>query len=381
MSEDDLVYWLALSCFDKFTPSEWKLLLRKYKSLKLFWQKASVANEKIISGKKFSDFLAFRKTTDLKSFDLKGNVFPLRRIDCYVLTWDNPLYPKSLRQIPDSPPVLYIALPKKADVKVFEKYLAKLFKMKFLSVVGSRRVSEYGAQVTDQLVEQVVSMDIVIVSGMARGVDSIAHRVALKNGGKTIAVLGSGVDCVYPAESRDIYERIVSSTGELGVVVSEFFPGIRPFPYNFPRRNRIISGLSQALLVTQAALSSGSMVTAKTAADQGKEVLAVPGPITSQLAEGVSYLIANGAKLVTQAQDILDEYGVKLNEQEIILEKDEKKIYRLLVDGEKYIDDIIRECQWQAEKVNSILSIMALKGYVQELGGRWFVKNCKKVKI
>jgi DNA processing protein len=123
------------------------------------------------------------------------------------------------------------------------------------------------------------------------------------------------------------------------------------------------------------------MITARVAADQGKEVLAVPGPITSQLAQGVSYLIANGAKLITQAQDILDEYGVKLNQQEIILEKDEEKIYRLLVDGEKYIDDIIRECQWRAETINSILSIMALKGYIQESGGKWFVKNCKKVKI
>jgi DNA processing protein len=380
MTEDELVYWLALSCFDKFTPSEWKSLLKKYKSLKLFWQKALADNEKIISGKKFSDFLAFQKNTDLKSFDLIGNVFRLRRIDCYVLTWNNPLYPENLRQIPDSPPVLFIALPKKAEIKAFEKRLSKLFELKALSVVGSRRVSEYGAQVTDQLIEQVVGMGIVIVSGMARGVDSIAHRAALKAGGKTIAVLGSGVDCIYPAESRDIYEKIINSSGEAGIVVSEFFPGTRPFPYNFPRRNRIVSGLSQVLLVTQAAMSSGSMITARVAADQGKEVLAVPGPITSQLAEGVSYLITNGAKLITQAQDILDEYGVKLNQQEIILEKDEEKIYRLLIDGEKYIDDIIRECQWRAERVNSILSIMALKGYIQESGGKWFVKNCKKVR-
>jgi len=381
MTEDELVYWLALSKYDKFTSSEWKNLLKKYKSLKLFWQKALVDNEKIISGKKFSGFSAFKKNTDLQSFDLKGKVLHLHRIDCYVLTWENPLYPECLRQISDSPPVLYIALPEKAEIKTFEKCLSKLFKTKALSVVGSRRVSEYGAQVTDQLIEQVASMGIVIVSGMARGVDSIAHRVALEAGGKTIAVLGSGVDCIYPAESRDIYERIINSAGESGIVVSEFFPGTRPFPYNFPRRNRIVSGLSQALLVTQAAMSSGSMITARVAADQGKEVLAVPGPITSQLAQGVSYLIANGAKLITQAQDILDEYGVKLNQQEIILEKDEEKIYRLLVDGEKYIDDIIRECQWRAETINSILSIMALKGYIQESGGKWFVKNCKKVKI
>lgn len=200
------------------------------------------------------------------------------------------IYPESLKNIPDPPKVLYCL----GNLEVLRKNIA---------VVGTRQITKYGQFVTAKLVKELVENNITIVSGMALGVDGVAHRTALENGGKTVAVLGAGVDVIYPREHKDLYNSILES-GNL--LISEVPPGTLVERKLFPARNRIISGLSEAVLITEAAIDSGSLITARMALEQGKEVLAVPGPITSKYSEGTNYLLKQGAKLVTSVEDILE---------------------------------------------------------------------------
>jgi len=207
-----------------------------------------------------------------------------------VLTPLDKTYPERLRKIPDPPRTLYI---KGSDFSLFGR--------PSIAVIGSRKNTDYGRIVTQRLVRQLVENGFVIISGMARGIDTIAHEAALESGGKTIAVLGSGIDVIYPRENGELYQLI-------HLVVSEFPPGTKPLKENFPQRNRLVAGLSNGVLVIEAAKRSGTLITARQAAEQGKEVFAVPGPITSPLSEGTAWLIKQGAKLVYSLDDILDEF-------------------------------------------------------------------------
>jgi len=217
--------------------------------------------------------------------------------------------------------------------------------------------------------------NLVIVSGLARGIDAIAHRAALDAGGRTIAVLGSGVDTIYPPENRKLAEEIV----ENGAIVSEFPLGFPSVPSNFPARNRIISGLSLGVLVTEAAVDSGSLITAGQAAEQGHEVFAVPGPITSRMSEGVNKLIKEGVHPVTEASDILEILDIRRQGARIRVMSQEKpkdkmqvKILSVLDGQSKHIDVIVREISIPIEKVSSALSLMEISGFVKNYGnGMW----------
>lgn len=210
------------------------------------------------------------------------------------LTLKDKNYPKLLREIANPPAVLYIKT---------LKSLEEIFTRPAVAVVGTRNISSYGRIVTQKITKDLVKHGITIVSGLAKGVDVCAHITALENNGLTIAVLGSGIDSIYPAEHLRIANQIV----ENGALISEFPLGTRASPGNFPIRNRIISGLSLGVVITEAAEKSGTMITASFAADQGREVFAVPGPITSPYSAGTSALIRKGAKIVTNINDILEE--------------------------------------------------------------------------
>ncbi len=198
-------------------------------------------------------------------------------------------YPYRLQFIPNPPPRLWLK-GNKLD----------LFNRPALAVVGSRKPSPYGKKAAKKLIPQLVKLGFVIISGMARGIDSLAHQLALGNNGLTIAVLGSGLDVIYPPENKQLF-------GQIQVVVSEFPLGTKPKGNNFLSRNRIISGLSDGVIVIEATRRSGTLNTARHAAEQGKEVFAVPGPITSPTSEGTAWLIKNGAKLIYDVDDILEE--------------------------------------------------------------------------
>jgi DNA processing protein len=249
----------------------------------------------------------------------------------YLLIWDKN-YPQLLKQLPDAPVILF--------------YRGK-FKDQFrksIAIVGTRTPSNYGKTVTSDLVRQLVGNGLTIVSGMARGIDSIAHQVAIQNGGETLAVLGSGVDQCYPPENRELYQKIPLH----GAVISEYFVGTGPDAVNFPRRNRIISGLSLGTVVIEAGERSGALITAFYALNQNREVFAVPGNINSPKSQGCNRIIKQGAKLVQTVDDILEEIG-ELNVSRAPRVKPipdnlqilEKKILESLNSNPKHIDRLV----------------------------------------
>lgn len=277
-------------------------------------------------------------------------------------------FPKLLKEIADCPPVLFY----QGEIINLERPIA---------VVGTRKPSTYGKTVTEKLTSELVQAGFTIISGLALGVDAIAHRVALEMKGRTVAVLGSGVDKVSPQTNVNLGKKILESGG---AVVAEYWPGTESNVGTFPARNRIISGLSLGVLVTEGAEDSGSLITARAALEQNREVFAVPGPITSSLSAGPANLIKQGAKLVTSMDDILEELnGVTQNLkpqarnlEEMRFENEiEKKIYLCLVNEEKPIDDIVRETCLNSQEVITTLTLMELKGLIRSSANKNYFVN------
>src|SRR3990167_7032486 len=293
----ELAYWVATSAIPGVGTATFNYLLKRFKTLKAFWQ----AYDEQIRGLKLDvktceSIIEFRAKVDPKVYLEKVYEMGIKVVS--VVDRD---YTANLRQISDAPPVLYYKgtfLPSD-DLAI--------------AVVGSRAATIYGRQVTEKLVSSLVMSNLVIVSGLARGIDAIAHRAALDAGGRTIAVLGSGVDTIYPPENRKLSEEIV----ENGAIVSEFPLGFPSVPSNFPARNRIISGLSLGVLVTEAAVDSGSLITAGCAAEQGREVFAVPGPVNSKMSVGTNNLIKEGVHPATEAADILQVLDIERKQRQL----------------------------------------------------------------
>ena len=280
-------------------------------------------------------------------------------------------YPHSLKQIFDPPLVLYCL----GDPSVLRRPA--------IAVVGSRRCSLYGKEITAKITRELSSLGVCIVSGLARGIDAQAHRGALENGGTTVAVLGSGVDVIYPRENRRLYQRIC----EQGCVISEFRCGSFPAPHNFPARNRVISGLCYGTVIAEAAEFSGSLITARLTLEQNRELWAVPGNITSKGSYGPNYLIKQGARILLDVQDVLEElppYVLDLlNEAEVpapglveSLTWDEEKIVNLLAsDASLHIDRLLNRSEFSLPLLNEVLLQLEMKGLVRQLPGRKFSRK------
>lgn len=247
---------------------------------------------------------------------------------------------------------------------------------KAIAVVGARRMTKYGEVMTQKLVSDLVEAGYTIVSGFMYGIDTMAHKVCLENKGRTVAVLGCGLDCLTPAENDNLYTKILESGG---LVLSEFEPKQEAKLWTFPYRNRIVVGLSQALVVVEAGEKSGSLITARWAFSQKKPVLAVPGAVTSSLSYGTNWLLKNGAKAVTEAEDVLAVLGVsargkrKVRNLPISLSEEEKEIVELLKREEMDCDEISRKLGRPADKVGILLSQLSLKGVIEESGGKFMV--------
>ena len=245
-----------------------------------------------------------------------------------------------------------------------------------VAIVGSRKSSDYGEAVTSKISARLAGVGMTVVSGMARGIDTAAHRGALKAGGRTIAVLGCGLDVVYPPENRGLMDRIASS----GAVISEFAPGTQPLKENFPRRNRLISGLSQGVIVVEAAPRSGSLITAKHALEQGKEVFAVPGSIMSETSQGTNDLLKQGARLVTSAEDVIEELAPvlkgfiksRVGAPDPELTGQEKSLCGLLSGEPVHVDEISRQSGRQVAEVLATLLGLELKGVIRQMEGKRF---------
>jgi DNA processing protein len=276
-----------------------------------------------------------------------------------VLTWEDKDYPARLSEIDLCPPVLYL----RGQILPADEWA--------VAIVGTRRVTAYGRQVTESVVQKLVNCGITVVSGLARGVDAVAHRTALQAGGRTLAVLGSGVDRIYPPEHRQLAEQISAQ----GALISDYAPGTPPEAVNFPPRNRIISGLSLATVVIEAGSKSGALITANFAAEQGREVFALPGSVLSPQSKGTNRLIQDGARPLLDPQEILEVLDLArvaaYQEARIVLPADavEASLLQVLALEPLHVDEIQALANLPIEQVTATLTLMELKGMVRQLGG------------
>lgn len=300
-----------------------------------------------------------------KDIDVKSYIKKLNADSIKYITYHDERYPKILKEIYDPPPVLYI----KGDETILNNLC--------LAVVGSRCCTYYGSQIAFEFSAHLAEMGFTVISGMARGIDSHAHRGALSVKGNTAAVLGSGLDVIYPKENRELFEEIIKN----GAVISEFPLGTGPFKQNFPRRNRIISGLAIGVLVVEAGEKSGSLITASLALEQGKDVFAIPGNINNETSKGTNKLIQEGAKIVLSISDIMEEYELRSDFREKIENQRVNALSEKLIKLLNYISNepininsIAKTSGIHINELITMLNSLTLAGYIKELPGKFFVK-------
>ncbi len=280
-----------------------------------------------------------------------------------VLTWDDELYPPRLKEIEQPPPVIYV----RGGITLDDHFA--------VAIVGTRRITPYGRQITEELASFLAGQGVTVVSGLARGVDAAAHSAALKAGGRTIGVLGSGVDKIYPPEHLPMAEKMMKQ----GAVVSDYAVGTAPESTNFPPRNRIISGLSMATVVIEAGVTSGALITAEFAAEQGREVFAVPGSILAPQSKGTNKLIQNGAHPLLSPQDLVQALNLtragefKAARKAIPADALEAQLLSALGDEPVHVDEIRNATGLPIEKVSATLTLMELKGMVRQVGGMNYI--------
>jgi len=358
----DSLYLHGLNLLPQFGPARLDLLAKRFDS----FEQAFNAGEKQLQAAGIDGEIA-KKFLELKTkINLAEEAEKLAREQIHILSFHDANYPKLLLEIPKKPVILYY----KGRLDDPEELC--------LAVVGTRQISNYGRVIIPQLVEPLVDAGAVIVSGMAFGVDSAAHDIAVKKGRRTIAVLGGGLDekSLYPKHHALLAQNILDAGGAL---LSEYPPGTPNFKQNFVARNRIISGVSVATLVVECDLESGTLITAKHALDQNRQVYAVPGPIYSPQSQGPNNLIKMGAKLVTSANDILEDLNLQtLPEQQSAQttfadSKEEAAVLKLLNFEPMIINELIKQSGLPASQVTSALTFLEMKGRVKNLGGQQYV--------
>lgn len=358
----ELQYWLGFNLVKGIGPAKMQALLDHYGSVSAAWSADPEMMQRLgFDQRTISGFVEARGTIDLAAY--------LRRVedsDAQVLTWDSPAYPRYLREIPASPYVLYV----RGDFSDADRWA--------VAIVGTRRLTRYGRQITKELATALAYNGVTVVSGLARGIDGIAHQAALTAGGRTIAVLGSGVDIIYPPENRPIAEEIMRT--RRGAIISEYALGAQPEGRNFPPRNRIISGLALGVIVVEAGDRSGALITARFALEQDREVFAVPGNINSPASRGPNMLIQQGAKLVLSVEDVLEELNLTMVQEQVAVQvalpesAEEAALLEQLSAQPTHIDELSRSSGLAPALVSSTLTLMELKGIVQQVGGMNYVR-------
>lgn len=287
----------------------------------------------------------------------------LEKLGIAFITVFDENYPKHLKEIFSPPVILYY----KGNINILNEHV--------LAVVGSRKFTTYGKNATEKVVSGLAEAGYVIVSGMALGIDAFAHDATLNAGGKTAAILGCGLDIPYPATNTNLFKKIIASGG---VVVSEYMPGKPPLRQHFPARNRIVSGLSTGILIVEAGIKSGALITARDGLEQNKDIFAIPGPIFGESSSGTNKLLKMGANIVTEAEDILEYYGMEAKSKKTKLRpsnKTEEAIFKVLEEGQSHVDNIIKESTLESQTIISTLTLMEIKGKVKNLGGMVYILN------
>jgi DNA processing protein len=356
-----LKYWLGFNYISGIGPAKVQALLGYFGSLDRAWHATEYQLHEIgFDNRAIQSFLQVRSELNLEDYLKK-----IEDLHIQVLTWEDEDYPVSLREIPASPPVLFL----RGQMEPVDQWS--------IAVVGTRRLSAYGRLMARDLVSGLAQNGITIVSGLARGIDGIAHKTALEQGGRTIAVLGCGIDKVYPPEHRELAHEIVNGRG---AILSDYPLGTDPDSKNFPARNRLISGLSLGVLVVEAGEKSGALITAKFAVEQDRDVFAVPGNINSPVSTGPNRLIQQGAKLVMRIEDILEELNLRMVAEkaaaQVVLPEspEEASLLTSLSSQPLHIDELGRLTGLPSSIVSSTLTLMELKGMVQQVGGMNYVR-------
>lgn len=352
----DLHYWLGFSLVPEIGPKRLSLLLNRFGDLACAWaaSEAQLAQAGL-DKQPLANLVQARRT-----LDLDAEMQKVAKAGARLLTLVDDEYPALLKTVPDAPAVLYIRGTLMPDDQ------------RALSIVGTRRATSYGRDAAYHFARHLAEQGVTIISGLAHGVDTAAHRGALDAGGRTIAVLGCGIDRIYPADNHKLAADIVRS----GALLSEFPIGTPPEAFNFPRRNRIISGLTLGVLVVEAPDKSGALITTITAAEQGREVFAVPGNIFSPMSGGTNRLIQDGAKLVMKVEDILDELNLAhtavqtsaITERIAPANDTEGRLLEHLGADPVHVDDLTRLCGLPVSVVSSTLTILELKGLARMVG-------------
>lgn len=358
MFSEETRFCLALNGIKDLGPVLIKRLFIRFSSAKNIFS-SSIEELSEVEG------IGIERAKRIKEFNKWNDIDRIMKLcekgEIKIYSFNDVQYPALLKEIYDPPVVLFC----KGEIKPEDQ--------NGLAIVGSRKLTEYGRRVTEQLASEAALYGITIVSGLARGIDSVAHKSALSQGGRTIAVLGSGVLHIYPPENKTLAEKIIQN----GAIISEFYPEEGPKKENFPKRNRIISGISIGTVVTEAAINSGALITASLALEQGREVFAVPGNITSKNSEGTNYLIQKGAKLVTKIEDILEEIMQfvpslkKRNKNETVeLSSEERAIFNIL-DEPLTVDEVVLKTGISISKVLEILLKFEITGLINKIEGKY----------
>lgn len=356
MTHHERVYWLGFSLIPHIGIQRIKLLHQHFGSLQQAWIASQIdLHNTSLDQRAISNIIKYRTLIDLDNELDKLNKYKSR-----IIALIDDEYPALLREINDPPPVLYV----RGTLKSGDK--------KSLAVVGTRKATKYGLDATRYLCKDLTRHGITIISGLAHGIDAAAHRTAVHGGGRTIAVLGCGMDIIYPRDHSQLAQEII----ENGALISEFSLGTAPDGRNFPRRNRIISGMSLGVLVIEAPEGSGAIITTTTAQEQGRDVFAVPANIFNATGAGANRLIQDGAKLVQTAKDIIEELDINYEHVQVRTEAKrvqpanalEQTIMKCLSNDPLHIDDIVRSTGLSIQDVSSTLTILELKGVAQMVG-------------
>src|ERR1044071_9504758 len=356
---NDKRYWIGFNLIKGIGAVRMQALIQHFGDLEDAWKaKPADLAQAGLGLKVIERIVQAREQVDLEKVWKK-----IESQNIHILTWEDEAYPQRLKEIDQPPPVLYL----RGDYLPDDLFA--------VAIVGTRRATPYGRQITEELAAFLATHGITVVSGLSRGIDAIAHQTALKTGGRTLGVLGSGVDKISPPEHRALADKMIES----GAIVSDYAPGTPPDATNFPPRNRIISGLSLAVVVIEAGETSGALITAEFAAEQGREVFAVPGSILAPQSKGTNKLIQKGALPLLSVNDLMQALDLgRMGDQKaarkiIPADETEARLMNVLSTEPLHVDEIRNQTELKIEKVSAALALMELKGMVRQVGGMNYV--------
>ncbi len=359
---DDLRFWVAFRLADVASTSRFQALLETFGSLEAAWRADSSQLRRVLGGRErtLANVIRTRDTLDVDSAMEK-----LERTGVAVVTVADDGYPRLLREISAPPPVLFY----KGQMLETDTHA--------VAIVGTRRASAYGRDVAIDIAKGLAQAGVTVVSGLATGIDGHAHRATLDAGGRTFAVLGSGIHDIYPREHNGLAKRVA----EQGALISDNLPDAKPDRWNFPARNRVISGLSLGVVVVEAPEKSGALITVDFAADQGRDVFAVPGMATSSTSAGCNRILRDGARLVRNADDVLEDLRLRTQvepvevQQPLVLDDDERRILNVLTSEPRHIDDVVEASGMVLPQVSGVLLTLELQQLVRNVGAQYYVRH------